>query len=139
MKTSQSPLSRREKPTSALSDTRSVVVIDDDCDVQRFLRFVLDSEPDLHVVAEGCHGEDAVSLAAERAPDVLVLVMMGPDVSGLQALPAICRSSPRTRVIIFSNDPGHVSAAKQFGAHAGVTRGANFESLLAAIRGFDSA
>ena len=80
-----------------------VVVIDDIVDIRDLLRVQLELEDDIVVVGEGGDGRTAIAVAREQQPDVMILDMMMPELTGLDALPEIKRVSPGTAVILFSS------------------------------------
>jgi len=80
----------------------SVVLADDHPVVRQGLRGVLETDPEVSIVAEVGDGLEAVRLVERLQPDVLVLDLMMPGLSGLDVLPIVRQRSPRTRVVIFS-------------------------------------
>lgn len=84
-----------------------VVIADDDAVVVESLRIVLDAQPDIEVAGCGTDGADAVRLAAEAAPDVVLLDIQMPGVDGLAAAEQILAASQPPRVVFlttFSDD-----------------------------------
>ncbi|WP_110182627.1 response regulator [Nocardioides solisilvae] len=88
---------------SAPEGTRTrVLVVDDDRDLRELFVVQLQACPDLEVVGEAADGHEAVRLAAELTPDVVLLDVAMPVMDGLQALPLILRASPGSRVVVVS-------------------------------------
>jgi DNA-binding NarL/FixJ family response regulator len=79
-----------------------VLLADDHAIVRRGLRLILDAEPDLEVVAEAADGAEAIRLAREAAPDLAIVDVSMPLITGLQATPEIARAAPGVRVLILS-------------------------------------
>lgn len=79
-----------------------VLVADDHAIVRTGLRHVLETEPGFTVVGEAANGAEALALALELAPDVAVLDISMPGVSGLQAAAELRSRCPDTRVLILS-------------------------------------
>jgi DNA-binding NarL/FixJ family response regulator len=79
-----------------------ILLADDHTVVRRGLRMVLDAEPDLEVVAEAGDGAEAVRLALETNPDLAVIDITMPRMTGLQAVRELHRRQPRTRTLILS-------------------------------------
>jgi two-component system nitrate/nitrite response regulator NarL len=79
-----------------------ILLADDHPMVRRGLRLVLDSEPDLEVVAEAGDGAEAVEVALAEDVDLAVLDVAMPDLSGLEVLQTIKREGLDTRVLFVS-------------------------------------
>src|SRR5512142_1221458 len=100
------------------------------------LRMLLQSEPDFVVVAEAENGREAVARAKETQPDLAILDISMPDLSGLEATPLIKTESPRTQVLILTmheNDE-YFFRALQAGASGYVLKKAATQDLIAAAR-----
>jgi two-component system response regulator NreC len=122
------------EPAAAIT----IVLADDHAVVRSGLRFVLDAEPDLQVVAEAGTIDDAVRKTAAHRPAVLVLDlnMPGSLPSSLEALPALTTQAPDTRVVILTmqDDPQFARTALAAGAAAYVLKEAADTELVEAIR-----
>jgi DNA-binding NarL/FixJ family response regulator len=79
-----------------------LLIADDHAIVRRGLRSVLDTEPDLKVVAEATDGAEAVKIALEAQIDLAILDVAMPRLTGLQAAQEIRARRPETRVLILS-------------------------------------
>jgi PAS domain S-box-containing protein len=101
-----------------MTDTATIVVVDDAADVRLLIKTRLRLAATLRVVGEGATGADAVSLAAQHRPDVMLLDVSMPDMDGLEALPRVREVSPATRVVLFSGfeEQGLAERARQLGA-----------------------
>jgi DNA-binding NarL/FixJ family response regulator len=91
--------------TAAAAPTPSpirVLVCDDHAVVREGIRHVLEAEPDVTVVAEAGNGAQALTLAAEHRPDVIVLDVSMPGESGLRVAPRLREASPESRILIMS-------------------------------------
>ena len=95
-----------------------LLLVDDHPVVRLGLRFVLDQDPRLRVVGEAATGREALRLAEELTPDVAVVDLNLPDVSGVQVTRAIADRLPGTRVLAVSAfaDAEHVVGALEAGA-----------------------
>jgi DNA-binding NarL/FixJ family response regulator len=80
----------------------TIVVVDDHDIVRRGVRALLDSQQQYEVVAEGTTGREAVELARQRRPDIVVLDLSLPEMNGLEATRQILRESPGTEVLILT-------------------------------------
>lgn len=80
-----------------------ILIADDSAVIRAALRRLLQSEPDLEVVAAIQNGQLAISKAAECKPDIVILDIEMPVMDGLAALPKILAASPESKVIMFSS------------------------------------
>jgi DNA-binding NarL/FixJ family response regulator len=114
----------------------SIVLADDHPVVRRGMRALLEGEADFAVVGEAGDGLEAVRLAERLRPDVLVLDLMMPALSGLEALRAVRQRAPRTRVVVLSMQGGNafVAEALKNGATGYVLKGGPEEDLTRAVR-----
>ena len=95
-----------------------VVVADDDAVVVESLRIVLDAQPDIEVAGCGTDGADAVRLAAETRPDVVLLDIQMPGVDGLAAAEQILAAPQPPRVVFLTtfSDDEYIVRALTLGA-----------------------
>ena len=114
-----------------------VVIADDHSVVRTALARVLDDEPDIEVVGEAMDGREAIWLADELEPDVVVMDVGMAPVSGTEATRTIRASHPDVRVIGLSMHEGvwMSRAMMQAGAIAHVEKAAPLSTLIAEIRG----
>lgn len=81
----------------------SVLVVDDEADLRRLVRLTLEFDDDLMVVATAGDATEALDVAREVSPDLVVLdQMLGGPVTGLQVAAQLRALDPSTRVIMFS-------------------------------------
>lgn len=79
-----------------------ILVADDHGIVRKGLRFLLERQEDMEVIGEAADGREAVHLAEQLHPSVVVMDIAMPQLNGIDAAAQILRSSPDTRVIILS-------------------------------------
>lgn len=79
-----------------------ILLADDHGVVRKGLRFLLESEPGLEVVGEAADGRQAVDMAAELKPDVVVMDIAMPRLNGIEATRQVVRDRPEVAVIILS-------------------------------------
>jgi DNA-binding NarL/FixJ family response regulator len=79
-----------------------ILLADDHALVRRGVRLILDGEPDLHVVAEAGDGAEAVEKARAERPDLAVLDIAMPRLTGLQAARELSRLLPDTRILLLT-------------------------------------
>jgi DNA-binding NarL/FixJ family response regulator len=114
----------------------TVVLVDDQELLRMGFRLVLDSQPDLEVVAEAGDGREAVALVAEHAPDVVLMDVRMPELDGVDATRAIIAAGSGSRIIIlttFDLDE-YAYAALRAGASGFLLKDAPPADLLSAIR-----
>jgi two-component system nitrate/nitrite response regulator NarL len=111
-----------------------LVVVEDDPDMRRLVRFVLGEDPRLEVSGEASTGEQGVELARETQPDLVVLdhFLEGPT-TGLQVAPLIKEVAPQARIILFSSHDLAVEAGQTPSVDAFVAK-RDIHSLLAVAR-----
>lgn len=111
-----------------------VVLVDDVADIRLLLRLTLEDDPRFEIVGEAADGREAVERAAEVMPDVVLLDLMMPVMSGLDAIPLILTRSPSTKVIAYSGSQKEVGqAAMALGAVCFLEKGAPAERIVEAI------
>jgi two-component system response regulator NreC len=113
-----------------------VLIVDDHAVVRSGLRLLLDAESDLEVVGEAGSARDAVFQARTANPDVILLDVVMPDQSGLEAIPTLIHEHPDTRILVLSmqDDPRYVREAFGAGASGYVLKEAADAEVVAAIR-----
>jgi DNA-binding NarL/FixJ family response regulator len=114
----------------------TVLLVDDHSLVRRGFRRMLDDEPDMRVVGEAGDGEEAVKLAKELHPQVVVMDCALPRINGLQATREIIEELPDTAVLMLSmhSENTWVRQAIDAGAKGYVLKNALELELGAAIR-----
>jgi DNA-binding NarL/FixJ family response regulator len=112
-----------------------VLVCDDAKPYRDFLRCVLALDAAVEVVGEAEDGQDAVDRMEALRPDVVVLDLQMPRMTGMDALPVLRANWPQSRVVVFSGDARLADAALAQGACAFVQKGADMAELLRAIAG----
>jgi two-component system, NarL family, response regulator NreC len=113
-----------------------VVVVDDHTLVRSGLRLLLEGEPDIVVEDEGADAEEAIRLARLHKPDVILLDVVMPGRSGLDAAEEILQASPLTRILVLSmqDDPSYVRQAFASGAAGYLLKEAADDELVQAVR-----
>jgi two-component system, NarL family, response regulator NreC len=113
-----------------------ILLADDHTVLRSGLCALLSTHRDLEVVGEAAEGAEAIRLAQALKPDVVVMDIGMPGVSGIDATARIRRELPSTRVLILSmhDDQGYLRQALRAGASGYVLKKAADTELLAAIR-----
>jgi two-component system, NarL family, response regulator NreC len=113
-----------------------MVLADDHVIVRQGFQQLLSQQADFAVVGEAGDGATTLRLVKELQPDVLVLDMVMPGLSGLEVLGQMQQTSPQTRVVILSmhDDRGYVLRALRSGALAYLLKESSAQELIQAIR-----
>ena len=114
----------------------TVVLVDDHAVVRSGLRLLLDAHEDIEVVGEAGSAKDAVFRARALKPHVILLDVVMPGESGIEALPKLLLESPDTKVLVLSmqDDPNYVREAFAAGASGYVLKEAADEEVVSAVR-----
>jgi two-component system, NarL family, response regulator NreC len=114
----------------------SIILADDHPVVHRGVHAVLTREPDFSIVGVAADGLETVRLTERLKPDILVLDLMMPGLSGLEALRILRERSPRTRTVILSmhSSNAFIGQALQNGAIGYVLKNCPEENLVRAVR-----
>jgi two-component system invasion response regulator UvrY len=112
-----------------------VLLVDDHAVVRTGFRLLLQSQPDINVVAEAQSGEAACQMYAELTPDVVVMDLGMPGMGGLEALRRIRARNSAARVLALSahDDPMHARRALREGALGFLSKRSAPEALIEAI------
>ncbi|GAA2809966.1 response regulator transcription factor [Kitasatospora sp. CM 4170] len=113
-----------------------VVLADDQPLVRSGLRVLMADHPDLEVVGEAATGAEAVRLAGELAPDVVVMDIRMPGMDGIEATRRITADGGTTRVLVLTtfDEDDHVHGALRAGASGFVVKDMALDDILAAVR-----
>ena len=113
-----------------------ILIVDDHPVVRDGLRLIIETQASMKVVAEAASGEAALTAFAEHHPDVVVMDLRLPGMSGAQAAAALQRDHPQARVIILTSygQEAEIEAALKAGARAYLRKDADRSELLDAIR-----
>ncbi len=113
-----------------------ILLADDHGVVRKGLRFLLESEPDLEVVGEASDGRQAVDLAAELQPDVIVMDIAMPRLNGIDATSQIIKQNPNAGVIMLSmySDEEYLVRTLTAGAKGYLLKDSAETDLVRAVR-----
>lgn len=113
-----------------------VLIVDDHAVVRSGLRRVLEAENGIEVVGEAGDMRTAVFEAREQKPDVVLMDVVMPGGTGIEATPAVLKEVPEAKVLILSmqDDPLYVREAFQAGASGYVLKEAVDTEVVAAVR-----
>jgi DNA-binding NarL/FixJ family response regulator len=113
-----------------------IFLLDDHTVLRQAVRVMLETEPDIEVVGEGADGREGIDGIARARPDVAIVDLKMPGMTGLSAIPEILKASPKTSILVFTmyNNPAYVYEAMHAGASGYVLKSSTKEELLRAIR-----
>jgi DNA-binding NarL/FixJ family response regulator len=119
-----------------MSDEISVLLVDDHGLVRKGFRRMLEDDPELRVVGEATNGQEAIKLAQELHPRVIVMDMAMPGLDGVQATREILKNLPDTAILILSmySEENYVRNALDAGARGYVLKEALDVDLAGAIK-----
>jgi DNA-binding NarL/FixJ family response regulator len=113
-----------------------LVVVDDHDLFRAGLASLLSSQPDIEVIGQASGGRKGVQLVDELRPDVVLMDLHMPDLTGQDATRAILECQPRTRVIALTvlSEDADVAAAVEAGACGFLAKDTPIEDIVAAVR-----
>lgn len=113
-----------------------ILLVDDQPVLRCGLRAVLSAQPDFEVIGEANDARSAYALAYLRKPDLVVLGMWLPDVSGISAARELCRRNPNAKALLFAarSDDDLIARALCAGARGCVDKEESPEALVEAVR-----
>ncbi len=113
-----------------------VLLVDDHFVVRMGLASLINSQPDMKVVAEAGSGEEAVELCVKHQPDIILMDLRLPGMSGAEATAAICQRFPEARVIVLTTFGGdeNIYRALHAGARAYLLKDVRREDFLSTVR-----
>ena len=113
----------------------TIVIVDDHPLVREGLQPVLERFPDLSVVATAGSGEQAIAVCYTLKPDIVLMDMKLPDMSGLDAMTRILSHSPDTKVLILTSytQDVNIQAVLKQGAMAFLVKNAEITEVVSAI------
>jgi two-component system, NarL family, response regulator NreC len=113
-----------------------ILLADDHTVVRKGLRLLLESQPEFQVIADAANGREAVSMAEEHRPDVVVMDVAMPTLNGIEAARQISARLPQTAVVFLSMhaDEGYVLRALKAGARAYLLKDSAEHDLINAVK-----
>lgn len=124
------------KDEASIPPPARVLIVDDHELVREGMRTILDKEPDLEVIGEAANGHEAVRLCRSSSPDLVLMDVRMPEMSGLEATREIKAERPTTSVLMVTTheNPDYLLDAIRAGAAGYVLKDASKSRLLKAIR-----
>ncbi len=115
---------------------KSVILVDDHDANREEMASLIKDESDFKVVGQASSGEEGVKLASEKKPELIVMDVIMPGISGIEAAKQICSMDSGIKILALSNHSGRtmVRAVFQSGASGYVRKDQAYEELLPAMR-----
>jgi len=113
-----------------------ILLADDHAVVRQGFKMILDAQADMEIVGEAANGRQAVDLAEQLRPDVVVMDVSMPELNGIEATRRLATSVPRARVVALSmhKDSVYVREILRAGARGYLLKDSGAADLVAAIR-----
>jgi pilus assembly protein CpaE len=117
-------------------DTIRVLIVDDIAETRENIRKLLQFEPDVEVVGAARTGIEAIDIARETEPDVVIMDINMPDMDGIAATEALLRDVPFAQIVMLSvnNDADYVRRAMRAGARDFLAKPPSGDELISTIR-----
>jgi DNA-binding NarL/FixJ family response regulator len=103
-----------------MSETIRVLIVNDEPDVCNLWSMMVNRQADMEVIGTANDGDNAIKLATDLQPDVVMMDYMMPGMDGMQATAAITQQMPDMRIVIYTAHPDAHARAAEAGAVTGV-------------------
>jgi DNA-binding NarL/FixJ family response regulator len=116
--------------------TVKILIADDHAVLRQSLRYLLESQPGIEVVAEAVNGREAVELAERLQPDVILMDTVMPGLNGIEATRQVRRRVPKAKVLMLTGymEDEHVAGALKAGASGYVLKRSDLDELILGIK-----
>jgi len=117
----------------SMAEKNRILIVDDSPDVRKALSAFLSTLGWLTVVCEACDAEEALAMIESQPPDMVLMDIKMPAISGLEVTHMIKKRWPEIKVIILTAYPDFLQQAKQAGADAFLFKGCSMEEISSTI------
>src|SRR5258708_32179029 len=119
-----------------MTEVISVLLVDDHAMVRQGVKAFVVTQPDLSVVGEAGSGEEAIQLAAQLIPDVILMDLIMPNMDGVETTRRIKQISPRSQIVVLTSyhEDEHIFPALKAGALSYILKDVSAEELASAVR-----
>jgi two-component system, NarL family, response regulator NreC len=113
-----------------------ILLADDHAVVRQGFKMILSAQSDMEIVGEAANGREAVELAQQLKPDIIVMDVAMPELNGIEATRRLATTAPHTRVVALSmhKDSVYVREVLRAGARGYLLKDSGAEDLVRAIR-----
>lgn len=125
-----------DRSTDKTSDKTTVLVVDDHPLMRVGIAAIIDESPDMRTIGQAGTGEEAIKLYAQLAPDIVLMDLRLPGLSGVQAIRAIRRRQPDASVVVLTTYEGDedIHQALEAGARGYIIKGMSHDVLMEGLR-----
>jgi two-component system, NarL family, response regulator LiaR len=119
-----------------MSEPITVLIVDDHLLVRQGVRAFLETQPDIRVLGDAGSGNEAIQLATELVPDVVLMDLVMPGMDGVEATRLLRRTSPRSQVLVLTSyhQDEHIFPAIRAGALSYLLKDVSPVELADAVR-----
>ncbi|PWT78722.1 MAG: DNA-binding response regulator [Chloroflexi bacterium] len=119
-----------------MSEPITVLIVDDHLLVRQGVRAFFETQPDIRVLADTGSGDEAIQMAAELVPDVVLMDLVMPGMDGVEATRLLRRTSPRSQVLVLTSyhQDEHIFPAIRAGALSYLLKDVSPAELAEAVR-----
>jgi two-component system, NarL family, response regulator LiaR len=119
-----------------MSEPITVLIVDDHLLVRQGVRAFLETQPDIRVLGDAGSGDEAIQLATELVPDVVLMDLVMPGMDGIEATRLLRRTSPRSQVLVLTSyhQDEHIFPAIRAGALSYLLKDVSPVELAEAVR-----
>lgn len=119
-----------------MNESISILLVDDHAVVRQGVKTFLETQPDITVVGEAGSGEEAIRLAAQSIPDVILMDLIMPDMDGVETTRRVKQISPRSQIVFLTSyhEDEHIFPALKAGALSYILKDVSAEELASAVR-----
>jgi Response regulator containing a CheY-like receiver domain and an HTH DNA-binding domain len=113
-----------------------VLLVDDQTMIRQGLGYVIRLQEDMRLVGEATNGKEAISMAVQHRPDVILMDIQMPEMSGIEAAQQIMMRLPETRIVILTtfDDQDYIYEGIRAGAVGYLLKDAEMDEMLGAVR-----
>ncbi|QHW31738.1 response regulator transcription factor [Paenibacillus rhizovicinus] len=122
--------------TTTTDDKIKVLLADDQKMIRQGFGYVINLQNDMELVGEAADGNEAVELALALRPDIILMDIQMPGMTGIEAAQTIMKQLPQAKIVILTtfNDPDYIYQVIRSGAVGYLLKDADVEDMLGAVR-----